>query len=248
MPGALGRLTTFSKTLTVVDADLTDVDLRVSAGARVIARVIADVGSTRAFDPAAVELGILRRTEGDGRPFFVNGFGSKGSREGLFGELSVAGGSVYFEVGTPAGWMVKAIRLDGYELEDGPVDLAAGRRELDVVLTDRVSGVSGDVLDRLGRLLPNYSVVVFPADPARWHFSSRTIREERTDSDGRFRIDGLPPGNYRAVAVPALGYGTVQDSAVLERLHGASQAIRVSEGQHLAISIRASPRPDGLER
>ena len=53
---------------------------------------------------------------------------------------------------------------------------------------------------------------------------------------------------YRAVAVPTLGYGTVQDSAVLERLHGVSQAIRISEGQHLATSIRASPLPDGLER
>jgi len=122
------------------------------------------------------------------------------------------------------------------------------RFRLDVVLTDRVSGVSADVLDRRGRPLPNYSVVVFPADPARWLFSSRTIREERTDSDGRFRIDGLPPGHYRAVAVPALGYGTVQDSAVLERLQGASQAIRIAEGQHLTISIHASPLPDGLER
>ena len=50
------------------------------------------------------------------------------------------------------------------------------------------------------------------------------------------------------MAVPALGYGTVQDSGVLERLHGVSQAIRISEGQHLALSIRASPLPDGLER
>jgi hypothetical protein len=88
---------------------------------------------------------------------------------------------------------------------------------------------------------------VFPSDPARWVFSLRAIRDERTDSDGRFTIDGLPPGSYQAVAVPAFRHGAAYDAALLERLRAASQAIRVTDGQQLTLSIRASALPDGLQ-
>jgi hypothetical protein len=70
---------------------------------------------------------------------------------------------------------VKAITLDGVEIGDGPVDFGSGRRQVDVVLTDKISGVFGVVVDRNGRPLPNYSVVIFPGDPTRWHESSRFI-------------------------------------------------------------------------
>ena len=94
--------------------------------------------------------------------------------------------------------------------------------------------------------MPNYSVVVFPPEPTRWHVVSPAIRDQRTDNDGRFRIEALPPGTYRAVAVPALARLAIENAGVLDRLQGASEEIRVVEGQSLAVSIRASAMPAGL--
>jgi hypothetical protein len=88
-------------------------------------------------------------------------------------------------------------------------------------------------------------VIVFPSDPARWPFSPRTIRAERTDSDGRFQIEALPPGTYQAIAVPA--FRGVLDAAVLERLKGPSESVRVAAGQGLTLSMHGSVLPDGLE-
>jgi hypothetical protein len=75
---------------------------------------------------------------------------------------------------------------------------------------------------------------------------SPAIRDQRTDNDGRFRIEALPPGTYRAVAVPALARLAIENAGVLDRLQGASEEIRVVEGQSLAVSIRASAMPAGL--
>jgi protocatechuate 3,4-dioxygenase beta subunit len=246
MPATHGRLITFSRPLTVADADVLDVDLHLGAGAVLVGRVVADVGTTGTFDPTAVGLGIVRPRGGDGAPSVSSGFGARAMPDGVLAMLPVSSGSVYFDVTTPDGWMVKTIRLDGAEIEDGLAELAAGRRELEVVLTDRVSGIRGVVHDRSGRALPNYSVIVFPSDPARWQFSPRTIRAERTDSDGRFQIEALPPGTYQAIAVPPLRR-SVQDAVVLERLKGPSESIRVADGQQLTLSMQASALPDGLE-
>ena len=114
------------------------------------------------------------------------------------------------------------------------------------MLTDKISGVSGIVVDRNGRPLANYSVVVFPPDPLRWHRDSRFLVTARSDNDGRFRADVVPPGAYLAVAVPALPFGSWQDRSVLEKLQSSAETIRIGEGQQLTISIRASPTPEGL--
>jgi protocatechuate 3,4-dioxygenase beta subunit len=246
IPGAMGRAMTASKTLAVVDADVVDLELSVGAGVMIVGRVVPDVGTTATFDPAGVGVSLLRRSEGEGAASFSSSFGTIGARDGALALPPVASGSVYFDVSTPNGWMVKAILLDGSVIEDGPVNLAAGRRELEVVLTDRVSGIAGAVHDRGGRPQPNYLVIVFPSDPARWQFSPRTIRAERTDSDGRFQIEALPPGTYQAIAVPALRR-SAQDASVLERLKGPSESIRVAAGQQLTLSLPASALPDGLE-
>jgi hypothetical protein len=249
MPGALSRFVTTSAEVTLVDADVRDVQLRVQPQALISANVMPDAGITRTFELGQVQLSILRRV-GNGPNSWMNGAGLVASRRdggrALAVDLPVPIGPVFFSVDAPSGWMVKAIRLDGREVEDGPVELASGRHEVEVVLTDRVSGVSGIVVDRRGRPMPNHSVIVFPPDPARWQSVSRAIRQERTDNDGRFRVEPLPPGTYRAVAVPALGRWAIEYAEVLERLQSSSEEIRIGEGQSLAVSIRASALPDGL--
>jgi beta-lactamase regulating signal transducer with metallopeptidase domain/protocatechuate 3,4-dioxygenase beta subunit len=244
-PGALNRLTTPAEPLTVVD-DVTDFELRVRPAARVAFSLMPDAGVRRTFEPGSVEFSVARRSGDGSAGFSVKTFGRLLGPNGAPLEMPTTSGPAFLRVQTPSGWMVKAMRLDGRDVEDGVVNLAPGRREVEVVLTDRVSGVSGVVVDRRGRPMPNYSVVVFPPEPARWHVISPAIRDQRTDNDGRFRIDGLPPGTYRAIAVPALGRGAIESAAVLERLQAASEEVRIGDGQQLAVSIQASALPDGL--
>jgi hypothetical protein len=144
--------------------------------------------------------------------------------------------------------MVKSIHLDGGEIDDEPIDFGAGRRHVEVVLTDQVSAVSGVVVDRDGRALPNHVVVVFPANPARWHPSSRSILAAQSNNVGQFRIETVPPGDYLAVAVAGLPMNAWTNRDVLNRLQASAERLRVHKGQRLTIAIRASPTPDGLEK
>ena len=66
-----------------------------------------------------------------------------------------------------------------------------------IVLTDQLSELRGTVapIEQTGAR----SVVVFPENSAKWTARSRYIRRVEADSNGSFRIRGLPPGEqYRA--------------------------------------------------
>jgi beta-lactamase regulating signal transducer with metallopeptidase domain len=227
-----------------VDADVTDLELRASLGAQVEGRVVKDASATRTLDTAQVRVGFEKSIPGPWGSMTMGGY-----RVVEGGRFSVEspGGPVQFKVmEVPSGWMVKSISLDGTELDDGPIDLGSGRRQIEIVLTDKVSGVSGVVVDRNGNRLANYSVVVFPADRSRWRPGSRFVQSARSNNAGQFRVDVVPPGEYLTVALAGLPVNAWQDPAVLERLERSAERIRVIEGQRLTISIRASPTPEGL--
>jgi hypothetical protein len=161
--------------------------------------------------------------------------------------LESPGGAVSLEVNDiPAGWMIKSIALDGQDVRDWPVDFGGGRRQLEIVLTDKLTTIAGMVVDRDGRARPNYSVVIFPDDSTLWHAASRFILAARSNNAGRFSIDAAPPGRYLAVAVPALPMNSWFNRDVLARLQMTAEPLRLAEGQQLTISIRASPAPEGL--
>jgi hypothetical protein len=223
---------------------VTDLELRAELGATVEGRVVRDVGATRALDPASVYVGFTKQVQGQLGGFTGNNFPA--AADGSF-LLESPGGLVQFSVKRlPTGWAVKSISLDGAEIDDAPIDFGSGRRQIEIVLTDKVSSVSGVVVDRKGSPLSNYSVVLFPPDPARWHRESRFLAMAPSDNAGRFRLENVPAGTYLAVAVAALPMGSWQDASILQRLQGSAETIRLGEGQQLAISIRASPTPDGL--
>jgi protocatechuate 3,4-dioxygenase beta subunit len=244
MPGGLWASVTREL---VVDDDITDLELRAAALGRVSGRIVRDIGATASLDFSNTGVSFVRPQPGGGS-FSIDGFGRGPVSENSLGEFEVAGGPVFVEVKAPSGWMVKAVLVDGGDVSEGPVDFGGGRHELEVILTDRISSVSGVVVDRNGRPLPNYSVVIFPREAHRWHRSTRFVQEARTDNSGQFVFDTAPPGVYLAVAVPALPRGALPILApeMLEHLRGPGEEIRVGDGQRLSVAIRASPMPPGL--
>jgi protocatechuate 3,4-dioxygenase beta subunit len=145
---------------------------------------------------------------------------------------------------TPAGWTLKAITVRGIDVTDRP--LPFGRRDqsladVEVVLTDRPTGVSGTIVDDRARPAAGAHLVVFSIDRDRWSPGSRYVRTAVAAGDGAIALDGLAPGSYYASAVarlPADGSDAWQDPAFLESLVPRASSFAVGEGERRVLSLK----------
>ena len=225
-----------------LDADVDDLEMRAAVGARIVGHVVRDPASTRELDFDDVSIGFEKRMEENG--FMLSG-GARIAADGKF-ETETPGGPVSINVRTPYWWAVKSIHLDRVDVDGQTVDMSGGTRQLQIVLTDRLTGVSGMVVDRNGRTLPGYTVVLFSEDETRWTPSSRFLMSAQSSQTGQFRLANVPPGDYLAVAVQNLPFRAWTNADVLVRLQPIATKLNVSEGEQKTISIRASPTPDNL--
>ena len=144
----------------------------------------------------------------------------------------------------PESWAVKSILVDGVDMIDQPIEVKNGRTAaVRIVLTDRVTEVTGTVAPPSpgdGReRRRDHTVVVFPAEPAKWTFPSRYLRTVRADEQGAFRIAGLPGDErYLAVAVDYLEDGAGTDPEFLERMRERATSFTLNEGERKAIALR----------
>lgn len=107
-------------------------------------------------------------------------------------------GNVGGVAGVPM-WVVKSAEVGGRDVLDTPFDVRPGIDVSDLVVrfTDKVTQLSGTVVDQAGRPAPTYSVIVFTTDAGKWRQNSRWLRPPvRPATDGRFLVAGLPPGEY----------------------------------------------------
>ena len=102
---------------------------------------------------------------------------------------------------------------------------------MEVVLTQKVTELSGLVTDDRNRPVTDATVVVFPEDRERWTFSSRYVRTTRPDTNGKYSLRLTPADGYRAIAVQGLEQGESSDPEFLARALEASTAIEVREGE-----------------
>ena len=226
-----------------VDADVDDLEMRASVGARIIGRIVRDIASTAELDMTEVRVSFEKRL--DANRMTMAG-GAKIAPDGTF-ETESPGGPVSIGLNfLPDGWSVKSIHLDRVDVDGQTIDMSGGTRQLQIVVTDRGSSVSGMVVDRNGRTLPGYTVVLFPEDETRWHPSSRFLLSGTSSQTGQFRLKDVPAAEYYAVAVQGLPFRAWADPDVLIRLQPIATKLKVSEGEQKTISIRASPTPDNL--
>ncbi len=155
-------------------------------------------------------------------------------------ELQGLRGRGFIRAATMGDWQMKRVRREGVDVTDTPLDFATDVDGLEIELTQRLTTVSGGVSDDRGGVALDATVIVFADDPGKWGPHSRFIQSARPDQQGRFKIQGLPPGRYLAIAVGYLEPGEERDPDVLEAWRKGATPFTLSEGQTHALDLRLS--------
>jgi protocatechuate 3,4-dioxygenase beta subunit len=144
----------------------------------------------------------------------------------------------------PATWALKSILVNGLESADAPLSFGTKDQSLsdvEVVLTHRISEVSGVVTDADGRPVTGAAVIVFPTDRAEWRAHSRFIGHMATGSDGTFALTPLVPSSYFIAAIDPSDYFEAdrqfEDPAFLESLAVRATRVTLTDGETRSVSL-----------
>jgi hypothetical protein len=234
--------------LVVSSADLSGVAVILGAGTTISGRVVWEGTSPRTRTGPPVPARVTTVQADLQRQFAQMGGSSDPRANGTLdddGSFTLAGasGRVFFNVPAPSGWMVKSVTLDGDDITDVPLDLTgrASIPDLRIVLTDKLTNVSGQVSNTRGEALQDYVVVIQPVERKEPVIASRFIRTVRPDTTGTFQTRGMRPGRYLATAVQALDEGQQFNPEYQGQLREKGTSFSVSEGgsARLALELTA---------
>src|SRR5205085_9677185 len=99
-----------------------------------------------------------------------------------------------------------------------------------VVFTDKQSEINGTITDTQGAPIPDYTVLAFPTDSSLWRPQARQIMTARPDQTGKYRIRGLPPGEYYLATVDPAEQGEGFEPAYLDEHRSGAVRVVLSDG------------------
>ncbi len=233
--------------LAVTGEDLSGFVLQMAPGSHLAGRIVTEEGGAPPFaasggvrvDPFPLESDVPIRIQNIGSQGIVNA-------DWTFEMNGISGTMLFRPSKLPAGYMLKSVLLDGRDITDTPLDIK-GSGDIDgvqVVITDRVTELSGTVSDAKGQAVREYAVAVFAEDAARWKWPSRFLAAARPDQQGQFKISNLPPGRYLAVALDYLEEGQSEDPLALEALRPSAAQFTLGEGEKKTLNLKIT-RVDG---
>jgi hypothetical protein len=231
-----------SQSFDINGQDVTGVVLTLQPSPTIAGRLVFDAaGELAPVDPAAVRLSV--------RPAPPQFRGAPAGADGRF-EPHADPGRYRLTVTLPeaarrAGWTLGFAMVDGRDISDIPFELAPGGSLDDVVvtLTDRVTELSGRLLDAEGRAAPGYHVVAFATDEAFWEPGSRRLPPPAVAAtDGAYRFVGLPAGRYYLAALTSVDQVDLSDPAMLRELASAATTVTLTAGERRVQDLRFAAR------
>jgi hypothetical protein len=220
-----------STDVVVGGADIKDVIVRVGPGATARGRIRAEDSDLGNLRPNQVQLGVstpapsltpVQPRVNDDWTFEING---------LTGVHTL-------RAEAPAPWTMKRIMRGTTDITDAPVEFSDDVDDLTVILTQRATEVTGVVRNSRGTTTTDYVALWFADDRARWAPQTRFIKMARPDQDGRYRIRGLPPGRYLAVALEYLEPGEEFDPERLDEFRRGAIAVDLRDAESRAVDLR----------
>jgi len=190
----------------------------------------------------------IRPIVADGRPALLGVGSFDADQDGTVNDddTFVVGGLtgkvIVRTIGLPPEWTLKAVIADGKDITDTALetDRLATDAEFHVVMTDKITDVSGSVTNR-GQPVPNYVVVVVPQTPLDGATVARRTSLAPSDQNGSFHVRALPPGRYVAAAVEGLEQGREWDPQFQKTIRASGTSFILAEGQALTLTLPLLP-------
>jgi protocatechuate 3,4-dioxygenase beta subunit len=224
--------------LTVNGDDITGVRLVAGKPSIVTGRVIVDPAAAQVLRPSTIRFS-LQPVQFD--MVMLGGMQPGPVNDDLTFEIKAQPGTFRVAlVGQMPGWSIRSVRYRGTDITDSGMEFRANEdvSELEVELTNKVTDVSGLVTNSKGEALKDYSVVVFPQDREKWTANSRYMRTTRPDQDGRFKVTGLPPGEYRVIALDYVDQNEWNSPEYLDGLRSKATSFSINEGETKSVDLR----------
>ena len=230
--------------LVVGNEDVDGLVLITAPGARATGNVVSDNGEPFDFRPQQIQVG-ARVVDVDAQAIGGGAGGNARVAADWTFELANLTDARLIRANAPQGWTLKAVFLNGEDITDLPMEFPAGQAVggLQVVLTKKVSALSGLVTDARGNPVLDATVVVFPSNEKLWTYQSRFIRAARPDQEGRYQMSALPEsGDYLLVALQGLEDGQAGDSEFLATIRDLASKFSLAEGETKSVDVKLSTR------
>jgi hypothetical protein len=149
-------------------------------------------------------------------------------------------------VGLPPGWTLKTAVVNGRDVSDVPLLVDRDITGAVATLTSRPTELSGRVVAESGKADADAAVLIFPADAAFWTGYGSTPRRlavARASSTGAYRAVGLPPGDYKVVAIDDEQSGDWPDPGLLKLLAPLATAVKLADGEMRSVSLKTVSVP-----
>jgi hypothetical protein len=236
MNGSDGDSASVEVTLSGDDVD--GIRLIASKPSTATGRVVIDGAAAQALRPSSLRV-TLQPLVFDGP--MMNMTGPVVVNDDLTFELKTRPGKMKVALAGPTpGYSLRAVRYRGVDVTDSGIEFRANENltDIELELTNRVTELSGIVTTARGEALKDYSVIVFAQDHDKWQPGSRYVRSGRPDQDGRFKMSGLPPGEYHVVALDYLDADGWTEPEYLERLRGKATSVSINEGETKSVDLK----------
>jgi hypothetical protein len=159
---------------------------------------------------------------------------------GRFTVTNLVPGFYRISVAGVQGWWAESAIVGSQDALDFPVEVRPGAalNQALVTMIDQQTEVTGVLSDSRGEPVPDYTLIIFPADSAYWAPNARRVQSTRPATDGRFTFRNLPAGDYRVATVLDPEPGSWTDPAYLRELEAVSLRVSLRRGEKKTQNIR----------
>jgi hypothetical protein len=238
--------------VTVGDTDVDGVVLSLGRGFKITGRVTFEGRVPTASELNAFRLGLAMDPPVSGlvpdsySTILPNGSFTIETGRGDF-RLAIApllniSGAFRFPSGTStlADLFVKSIRLGAVDVLNAGIHLEGPVQDtLDVVISNASGSLEGRVVGQDRQAVPNVTVALVPDQSRRGRLD--LMKSTSSDSSGRFRLAGVPPGDYVAFAIDGADDGEWQNPDALAARQAKGVLVRITAGATSQAELVAQP-------